>query len=185
MSLAREYYDGLVAALEAGPPAELEDAAALLHEAVLAGAAIYTFGNGACAALASHMATDLGKALSPRVRVVSLVDNSALMTAYANDQDYECVFAEPLCGLLRAGDVALGISASGSSANVLAALEYARGADGRTIGLTGDMDGWKRMSERCDVVVRAPLQRIEQIEDLHVVFSHILLRLLRARLRDG
>src|SRR5215212_12044521 len=113
VSAAGEYYATLRVALATGPPQELDEAAALLHDAVRDDGTIYTFGNGASAALASHLTTDLGKRLG--IRVVSLVDNVALLTAYANDENYECVFAEPLRRLLRDGDVALGISGSGTS----------------------------------------------------------------------
>ena len=174
VNVARDYYAALRAALDAGPPRELERAAELVADA----RAVYTFGNGASAALASHVATDLGKGLG--LRVVSLVDNAALLTAYANDRNYECVFVEQLRVLLAEGDVALGISGSGRSQNVLDALAHARGAGARTIGFTGAMGG-DRMDEVCDVVVRAPLDQIEQIEDLHVVFAHILMRLVRER----
>ena len=176
MSVARAYYDDLRGALEAGPPPELDEVAAVLRDADAAGNTTYTFGNGASAALASHMATDLGK--GRRLRIAALVDNAALVTAYANDQNYECVFEEQLRRVLRPGDVALGISGSGASANVLGALEYARGAGARTVGFTGSMDGWEKIAAHCDVVVRAPLTAIEQIEDLHVVFAHIVMRLL-------
>ena len=180
MSIAGDYYAELLVALAAGPPAELDAAATLLHDAARAGGTIYTFGNGASAALASHATTDLGKRLG--VRVVSLVDNAALLTAYANDENYECVFAEPLRRLLRDADVALGISGSGTSPNVLAALELARREGARSILLTGTMAGSEDADACYDVVVRAPVEPIEQIEDLHVVFCHILMRLLAERL---
>jgi D-sedoheptulose 7-phosphate isomerase len=172
VSVADAYYGDLRRALEAGPPRELEDAAAVLRNASMT----YAFGNGASAALASHIATDLGK--GRRLRIVSLVDNAALVTAYANDENYECVFEEQLRRILRPGDAVLGISASGGSENVVCALAYARSAGAQTIGFTGDMPSWQRMAEHCDVVVRAPLREIEQIEDLHVVFAHILMRML-------
>lgn len=177
-----EYFATLADALSLGPPPELEHAADLLHAAVRADSTVFTFGNGACAALASHLAADLGKQSRGRVKIVSLVDNPALLTAYANDESYECVFEQPLRALLREGDVAFGLSGSGRSENVLAALEYARGAGGRTLAFTGGMDGTERLIACCDVVVRAPLDVIEQIEDMHVVFSHVLLRSLKERL---
>lgn len=174
-----EYFATISDALSFGPPPELDAAASLLRDAVQGGNVIYTFGNGACAALAGHMATDLGKGLGGRVHIVSLVENSALLTAYANDENYECVFEQPLRSLLRHGDVAFGISASGRSTNVLAALEYARSAEGRTIAFSGSMEGTERLTSCCDVVVRAPLDVIEQIEDLHVIYAHVLMHKVR------
>ncbi len=178
---ADEYYAELAAALAEGPPPELEQVAELLAGAVRAGNAVFAFGNGASAALASHLATDLGKGLADvgPVRIESLADNAALVTAYANDVAYERVFAEQLRVRLRPGDVAIGISAGGLSPNVVQALVEARALGGRTVTLTGSRPGAERLGDCCDVVVRAPLQAIEQIEDLHVVFAHILLRRLR------
>jgi D-sedoheptulose 7-phosphate isomerase len=168
-----EYFAQIVRALDLGPPPELEQAADVLRNAGV----IYTFGNGACAALAGHIATDLGKGAG--LRVVSLVENASLLTAYANDHDYDCVFEQPLRALLRPGDVAFGLSASGRSTNVLNALEYAREAGAPTVAFTGSMDGTERLAACCDVVVRAPLDVIEQIEDLHVIYAHVLLQMLR------
>ena len=169
-----EYFTQISRALDLGPPPELEQAAEILRN----GNVVYTFGNGACAALAGHMATDLAKGAG--MRVVSLVENAALLTAYANDHDYDCVFEQPLRALLQPGDVAFGLSASGRSANVLTALEYAHEAGARTVAFTGSMDGTERLAACCDVVVRAPLDVIEQIEDLHVIYAHVLLHMLKA-----
>jgi D-sedoheptulose 7-phosphate isomerase len=177
-----DYFAAISGALADGPPPELERAAHIVHEAARSENVVYTFGNGACAALAGHMATDLGKGLGGRVRIVSLVENASLLTAYANDHDYECVFEQPLRTLLRPGDVAFGLSGSGRSPNVLAAFEYARGAGARTVAFAGSMDGGDRLAGCCDVVVRAPLGVIEQIEDLHVIYAHVLLQLVRERL---
>jgi D-sedoheptulose 7-phosphate isomerase len=112
-----EYFAQIMRALDLGPPPELEQAANVLRNAGV----IYTFGNGACAALAGHIATDLGKGAG--MRVVSLVENASLLTAYANDHDYDCVFEQPLRALLRPDDVAFGLSARSRSPNVSAALE--------------------------------------------------------------
>lgn len=177
-----DYVAEVCAALAQGPPRELEAAAELLHSAVKDERTIYTFGNGACAALAAHIATDLGKGLKSGVRIHSLVDNAALLTAYANDRSYECVFEEQLRTLLRPGDVAFGISGSGTSPNVLVALEFARGEGGKTIALTGNRSGTERLVACCDVVIRAPLDVMEQIEDVQIVYAHALMRLLSERL---
>jgi D-sedoheptulose 7-phosphate isomerase len=178
-----DYVAEIAGALAGGPPPELQRAADQLHEAVREGRTIFTFGNGACAALAGHMATDLGKGLGGRVHIVSLVENAALLTAYANDHDYDCVFEQPLRSLMRSGDVAFGLSGSGRSTNVLQALEYARSAGGRTVAFTGGMGATERLDGCCDVVVRAPLGMIEQIEDLHVIYAHVLMHYLRERLQ--
>jgi D-sedoheptulose 7-phosphate isomerase len=177
-----DYFATVAGALADGPPPELERAGEVVHDAVREDATVYTFGNGACAALAGHMATDLGKGLGGRVRIVSLVESSALLTAYANDHDYDCVFEQPLRSLLRRGDVAFGLSGSGASPNVLRALEYAHESGGRTVAFTGSIGPTERLDACCDVVVRAPLGVMEQIEDVHVVYAHALMWRLRERL---
>lgn len=189
-----DYYRALSAALSEGPPPELDAVINLLFTAALAGDAVYTMGNGASAALAAHMACDLGKGTAtdlgapatelpaPRLRIMSLPDNVALMTAYGNDLTYEHVFVEPLKNLLQPGDIVIAISGSGSSPNVLRGLEYARTRGARTIGFTGGMPGAAEMKERCDITVCTPLTKMEQIEDAHVSFMHIVAISLRAKL---
>src|SRR5437667_12594341 len=102
---------------------------------------VFVFGNGGSAALASHLACDLGKGTvncSPRrFKVMALTDNVALMTAWANDSHYENIFSEQLANFARPQDVAFAISASGNSANVLKALNAARQSGLITAGLTG------------------------------------------------
>jgi D-sedoheptulose 7-phosphate isomerase len=195
-AIGTEYYGALSAALAEGPPAELDAVTDLLFSAVLGGNGVYTMGNGASAALAAHMACDLGKGTAadlgapadqvgaPRLRIVSLPDNVALMTAYGNDVNYEYVFVEPLKNLLRPGDVVLAISGSGSSPNVLRALEYARTCGAHTVGFTGSMPGAAQMKARCDITVCTPLTKMEQIEDAHVSFMHIVAISLRAKLAE-
>lgn len=193
-TIADQYYGALSAALAAGPPAELDAVVELLFSAVVNGNAVYTMGNGASAALAAHMACDLGKGTAtdlgahptqhpaPRLRIMSLPDNVALMTAYGNDVSYEHVFVEPLKNLLVPEDIVVAISGSGSSPNVLRGLEYARSRGARTVGFTGSMPGAAEMKARCDVTVCTPLVKMEQIEDAHVSFLHIIAISLRARL---
>lgn len=193
-TIGTQYYGALSAALAAGPPPELDAVTELLYSAMLAGNTVYTMGNGASAALASHMACDLGKGTAidlgesatevgpPRLRIVSLPDNVALLSAYGNDVAYESVFVEPLKNLLRHDDVVMAISGSGSSPNVLRALEYARARGARTVGFTGSMPGAAEMRARCDITVCTPLTKMEQIEDAHVSFMHIVAISLRSKI---
>jgi D-sedoheptulose 7-phosphate isomerase len=165
-----------------------------LHAAYRDGRTIFTMGNGASAALASHMACDLGKgtasdlALGPgqpaerRLRIVSLVDNVALVTAIGNDIAYQDIFVEQLKNLMRPGDVVLGISGSGGSPNVVRAMEYAQRAGAVTIGITGSQPGAAQISRYCRICLRAPLTMMEQIEDAHVIFHHAIAVSLRERL---
>jgi D-sedoheptulose 7-phosphate isomerase len=145
------------------------------------GKTIFLFGNGGSASLASHMTCDLGKGTAPatgqRLRAVALTDNVALITAWANDTRYEGIFAEQLRNLLRAGDVAFAISASGNSPNVLAALSFARQAGAATAGITGFEGG--EMKSLCDVCVVVPSDNMQIIEDLHLSIAHAVFRVVR------
>jgi D-sedoheptulose 7-phosphate isomerase len=105
------------------------------------GATIFVAGNGGSAATAAHLVNDLGKATKrsgrPPLRVMCLSDNVSWLTALANDEGYERVFAGQLENFARAGDVLIVISASGNSANLVQAVEYARAHGLITIGLLG------------------------------------------------
>jgi len=142
---------------------------------------VFVFGNGGSAATASHMACDFGKNTrqpeQPRLKVISLVDSLAGLTAYANDEGYENVFSEPLLSLAEAGDVAIAISGSGNSPSVLKGIQTARQMGLKTIGLTGFEGGkLKKMVDICLVVAS---DSIERIEDMHLIINHILTGLLR------
>jgi D-sedoheptulose 7-phosphate isomerase len=169
-----DYVASVGATLARMPCAAIEELIAVLLRASDAGRAIFVFGNGGSAALASHAACDLGKGTSDvareRVRVLSLTDNVPLITAWANDTAYELVFTEQMKNFIQPGDVAFAISGSGNSPNVLHALRYAREIGAVTVGLTGFEGG--KMRALCDVCVVVPSDNMQIIEDLHVMASH-------------
>src|SRR6266511_2692079 len=106
---------------------------------------IFVFGNGGSAANASHFATDLGKGssdkLGKRFRVLSLNDNVSWMTALGNDYAYEEVFVRQLMNYGRAGDLVITMSVSGSSPNLVRAVEWAKQSGLHTIALVGAKRG--------------------------------------------
>ena len=146
---------------------------------------VFIMGNGGSAATASHFAGDLAKGTAHpglrRFRVVPLTDNVPLITAWANDVDYEWIFAEQLRNLVRPGDLVIGISGSGNSPNVLNAIALAREMGATTVGLTGG-DGGK-LALMADIVVIAPSDTMEQIEDAHLVLEHLICTTLREEIR--
>lgn len=147
---------------------------------------IFVLGNGGSASTASHIANDLSKATiapdMPRMRVIALTDNVALMTAWANDESYDCIFKEQLENLLQPGDTVLAISASGNSPNVLRAMEFAREKHAQTIGWTGRDGG--RLKDLVEVCVHAPTDDIGMIESVHVVIDHLVTKNLAAAIRS-
>lgn len=154
-------------------------------EALLAtrrrGRRVFLFGNGGSAALASHMACDLNHLPAPPgfrpFDARSLVDNVAVLTALANDTSYENVFSAQIDAMATAGDLAVAISCSGESANVLRAVEAARAAGLVTVALTGDAGG--RLAGSVDLCVRAPAAQIWQQENLHLAVEHAICDAIR------
>lgn len=144
---------------------------------------VYLFGNGGSAALASHLACDLAKGASAngrrRLRAVSLNDNIALLTAVANDLDYEEIFAEQLHHI-EAGDVALAISSSGNSGNVVRGLAVAQQAGATTIAITGFKGG--RVKALCDMCLVVPSDNVQYIEDSHLSVMHAIFSAIRQRI---
>src|SRR3989338_3010710 len=112
---------------------------------------VFILGNGGSASTASHMACDLGKGTLQRIydnterrlRVISLNDNVAIMTAFANDLSFEDIFVQQLRNLVETDDLVIALSGSGNSANVIKAMKYAKACGAKTIGLLGFRTGGK------------------------------------------
>ena len=137
---------------------------------------VFIFGNGGSAALASHFANDLAKGTivegKPRFRVISLNDNIPLLTAWANDSDYQKIFSEQLANLIEPNDLVLAISTSGNSQNILKAVELARASGAATVGLLGARGGALR--DIVDLAITVPLDDTGQVEALHAVLCHLI-----------
>ena len=165
------------------PHDEIAKVIDILAQARLEGRQIFIMGNGGSAATASHFACDLGKGtIEPgrsRFRVISLTDNMSLFSALANDWGYNRVFVEPLDSLAQPGDVAIGISTSGNSDNVLQAMHLARARGLTTIGFTG-LDGG-RLREKVDLCLRVECDTTPQIEDVHLVLVQLICTALPQR----
>jgi D-sedoheptulose 7-phosphate isomerase len=140
------------------------------------GRTIYLFGNGGSASTGSHMVNDLSKLTiqgnNRRFRCVSLSDAMPTVLAWANDLSYAEVYAEQIKNLGTKGDLAVGISGSGNSPNVLRALEEARRLGMVTVGLIGRGGG--KMKGLCDVSVIVPSDDMQHIEDAHLVICHLV-----------
>lgn len=181
-SYVDRYVREMVDALQAPYLAEgLARIVPLLLQAREANRTIFFFGNGGSASTASHFVVDIGKATIQgdhrRFRCVALVDNVETVTAWANDAEYSRVFSEQLENLGEAGDVAVGISGSGNSPNVLRAMEAAARLGMRTVGLTG-MGGGK-LPPLCEIALVVPSNSMQHIEDVHLLVCHLLTAYLR------
>jgi D-sedoheptulose 7-phosphate isomerase len=137
---------------------------------------IFVFGNGGSAANASHFATDLGKGssdkLGRRFRVHSLNDNVSWMTALGNDYAYEEVFVRQLMNYGNPGDVVLVMSVSGSSPNLVNAIEWARKNGLHTIALVGGKPG--RLAGLAHRAIIINDTHYGRVEDAHMGICHMI-----------
>ena len=159
----------------------------LLLRAREEGRQILLAGNGGSAAAASHMACDLGKGTidfgNPafrRFRVISLADNSALITAIGNDLSYEDVVVEQLKMLMQPGDVVIFVSSSGNSPNLVRAAEHARAHGAITVGLLGFGGG--KLAGMMDAALVVSSRNYGITEDFHMAVQHIYTQYLRRAL---
>ena len=156
-------------------------AAELIIASLRADGAVFVFGNGGSAADAQHMAAELvGRFLvdRPAFRAEALTTDTSALTSIANDYGYEQVFARQLSGKARPGDVAVAISTSGNSPNVVAALQVARETGCKTIALTGAGGG--QCGALADVVLAAPAGETPRIQEVHAVIYHTICELVEA-----
>ena len=163
----------------------LQQVIRLIERAYLDNHRMFIMGNGGSAATASHFALDLAKNTimpgAPRLKAISLTDHVPLITAWSNDTAYEHVFAEQLANMIEPGDIAIGISTSGNSPNVINALHLARQIGATTVGLLGAEGG--KIKDIVDAYVLAPGQNIEQEEDAHMILAHVITRYMREAVR--
>ena len=137
---------------------------------------IFAFGNGGSAANASHFATDLGKGssdkLGKRFRVLSLNDNVSWITALGNDYAYVDIFVRQLMNYARPGDLALVMSVSGNSPNLIKAVEWANKNDVHTIALLGGKRGKLAEIARQTIVINDT--HYGRAEDAHMGICHMI-----------
>ena len=180
------YLDGLQSLLKQVPRAPIDEFAALVFRAWRDRRRVYAFGNGGSAHTASHLVTDLVKTAAvsgrPRLRAVSLVDNVGLATAIGNDISYDQTLCYPLESYAEKGDIAVAISCSGNSPNVLRACEWARG-NGLTIVALTELDGGA-LARLAHVHVNVPGDNYGMVEDVHLSVCHVVAQILHARMAN-
>lgn len=174
---SRSIEDGTLARLkDVGAPIDQVARAALMMERCLRGdGKLLLFGNGGSAADAQHVAAEfVGRfALDRRgLPAIALTTDTSALTAIGNDFGYERVFARQLEALGRPGDLAIAISTSGSSPNVLAAVEAARRRGVATVGLSGGKGG--RLADMVDVALVLPGADTQRVQEAHLVVEHAL-----------
>ena len=153
----------------------VERAAECLVDCLRSGHRVVIFGNGGSAADAQHFAAELVGRLETDhgcLPAVALTTDSSILTALGNDFGFDQVFARQVRAHVRDGDVAIGISTSGNSANVVEGIRQARQLGARTIGMVGQEGG--RLADFCDHLLRVPSSRTMRIQECHLTLVHIL-----------
>jgi D-sedoheptulose 7-phosphate isomerase len=158
---------------------EVEAVAAVCIAALRTGRVLHFFGNGGSAADAQHLAAEFVNRFAVDRRALpalALTTDTSVLTSIANDDCYDRIFARQIEALGRPGDVAIGLSTSGRSPNVLQGLRAARARRMVTIGMTGAAGG--PMRRCCHRVIRVPSRSTARIQEVHILVGHILCQLV-------
>ena len=167
-------------------PSLVVETAAAMVECLRGGGTIFFFGNGGSAADAQHLAAELaGRYLVERrpLRGVALTTNTSCLTAIGNDYGYELVFARQLEAFGSMKDIAFGLSTSGNSPNVLAAIRVARRKRMLTIGMTGASGG--QLRQLTDYCLCVNSDQTPRIQEAHITIGHILCEIVERQLAQS
>ncbi|MEZ0343212.1 MAG: D-sedoheptulose 7-phosphate isomerase [Caldimicrobium sp.] len=155
----------------------------LAKEVISKGGKILVFGNGGSAADAQHLAGELVNRFkmerSP-LPAIALTTDTSVLTAIANDYDFSQVFVKQIQALGKRGDIALAISTSGKSSNIISALKVAKEMGLYTVGLSGGTGG--DMPPYCDYLILVPSTETPRIQEGHLLFLHLFSELLEIAL---
>jgi len=153
--------------------------------ALRAGNKLLFFGNGGSAADAQHLATELVvryKANRPPLAAMALTTDTSALTAIGNDFGFDALFARQLEALCRAGDIAIGLSTSGNSENVIRGLQAASAAGAVTVAFAGEGGG--RLAGQVDVGIFVPSRTTARIQEMHLLLGHTLCALLERDVQE-
>jgi D-sedoheptulose 7-phosphate isomerase len=156
----------------------ISDIVNALEQTIINKSRIYIIGNGGSSATASHMVNDLGAGLRRRdivnFDVLSLGDNSPVVTAIANDIGYKNIFFMQMKGLINPSDVVIAISCSGDSPNIIKAVDYAQDMGCKIIGITGFNGGYLKAMSDISFHVDVSKNEYGLVEDTHMILDHII-----------
>ena len=143
---------------------------------------IFTMGNGGSSSTSSHFASDLLKTCilkeSKRFNAICLSDNTSVLTAWANDTSYDEVFLDQLKNYISTGDIVIAFSGSGTSKNIIKALEFAKKMNSFIIGFTGSSGG--KFPQICDITIKVSSSDMLTIESIHVLLCHLIVESIRS-----
>ena len=165
---------------------DIQAAASLMIDSIRKDGKILWCGNGGSAADAQHLATELMGGMTSHERrpipSIALTTDSSFLTAWSNDTDFESIFSRQIQGLGKTGDVLIGISTSGNSENVLAAVKQAKYKELSTIVFTGRSGG--KINGISDVTINIPSEDTQRIQEAHIMVGQILCGLIEDDLLD-
>jgi len=179
----REHQSMMASLSEVWP--SLVAAADAVIERVRNGGAVFWFGNGGSATQALHFATELVGRFErerPGIRSYALVADTSLITAVANDYSFDVIFARQIESLCRPGDVAVGLSTSGNSANVLQGVDAAASMGALTVGFTGGEGG--KLARSVDIPIVVPHPRTCRVQEAHLFLGHTLCEFVEAAMPE-
>src|SRR6266513_563705 len=165
---------------------KIVDAAALITECLGSGGKLLLFGNGGSAADAQHLAAEfVGRFQIERhpLPAIALTTDSSILTAVGNDYGFDQIFTRQVQALGRPGDVAIAISTSGNSPNIIEAVKAARKGYLKTIGLSGKDGGL--LAAEADVVITIASTSTARIQECHITIGHLLCELMEEALAEG
>lgn len=165
---------------------QIEKSAKLMIEALKSGHQLFFFGNGGSAADAQHLAAELiGRYRLDRrsLPAIALTTDTSILTSIANDYSFEVIFAKQIEGLAKSGDVAVGLSTSGNSRNVLVAMEKAKELGCKTVGLLGGDGG--QIAKLVDVAITIPTKVTARVQESHITIGHVICGLIETEMFGG
>ncbi len=158
---------------------QILQAADIIQRALKAGKKLLIFGNGGSAADAQHIASEfVNRFMAERkaIAAIALTTDSSIITSIANDSSYSEIFSRQIEALGSKGDVAIGITTSGKSANVLKAIETAKAMEIKTIAFAGGSTS--KLSKITDHIISVPSASTQRIQEAHITVAHIICELV-------
>ena len=179
-NFASDYQQRLKNAIDQLPTKGLEDLAQSLLQCWREGKQVFFFGNGGSAGNAIHLANDflygVSKQLGHALKAHALSANSAVITCLANDEGYDGIFFRQLAVLAQPGDIAIALSGSGNSSNILKAIEWCKENQVKSIAILGFEGGTAK--SLADVSIHVPVKDMQISEDLQLIVGHMMMQWL-------
>lgn len=165
---------------------DIIEMAHIIINALQRGRKVVFFGNGGSAADAQHLVAELVgrfKTMRPPLDAIALTTNTSILTAIGNDFSFDEIFSRQIQANLSEDDVAVGISTSGRSKNVILGIHEARKLGAKTVALTGAGGG--QLAKLCDLKVIVPSSDTQRIQECHIMIGHVICELVEEALGNG